>query len=103
MGYDNKVVEICRLTNGWEVEIYDPPEEEVKAEKKAAEKGDCCVPSTGIYKSPWRTMAFSTFEEMIGFLTKKGPTLKPRNFDDEYAKSFNATVKKLGVGSPEKK
>lgn len=103
MGYGSEVVRICRLSNGWELEIFDPAPEEVKAEQKAAAKGDCCVPSAGIYKDPWRTMAFSTFEDMIEFLEEKGPTLKPRNFDDEYAKSFAATIKSMSAADDEVK
>ena len=104
MGYDNEVAKLCRLTNGWEVEIYDPSPQEVKAEDKAAKKGEY-VSSIGVYRSPWRTMAFSSFEDAIEFLETKGKDLKPRNFDDEYAASFNATIASMAKkpDEPEKK
>lgn len=96
MGYDTEVAKICRLSNGWELEIYDPPPEEKKAEDKAAKKG-AYIPSEGIYKSPWRTLAFATFDELIEYLEEKGASLKPRNYDDEYAAEFAKTAKALAV------
>jgi hypothetical protein len=94
LGYDDKVAEICRLSNGWQVEVYDPPSEDKEEKKEAKDSKDapCCVPS---YKSPWRTLAFSTLDEVLAFLKSQEATLKPRNFDEEYAKSFKATVKSI--------
>lgn len=103
MGYGSEVVRICRLSNGWEVEIFDPSPADEKAAKKDAAKAEACCAPVSDYKDPWRTMAFSTFEDMIEFLEEKGPTLKPRNYDDEYAKSFNDTIKSMVAKETEKK
>lgn len=99
MSYDTEVVKICRLSNGWTVDVYDPSPAEEKAEKKMA-KGDMAMPMP--YKDPWRTMAFGTFEEVLAFLAGKGKDLKPRNFDEEYAKSFNETVSSINKPKKEK-
>lgn len=102
MGYDNEVIRVCRLTNGWEVELYDPSPAVAKAEKKAA-SGIPVTEASLVGSSPWRTVMFTTFDEVVEYLEEKGPNLKPRNFDEEYAKSFADTVKKMGSESSEKK
>lgn len=94
LGYDTKVVEICRLTNGWEVEIYNPPPPAVeKKQEQAAKDAPCCAPTP--YVSPWVTLAFSTLEEALTFIKGKEKDLKPRNFNSEYAASFASTVKSM--------
>lgn len=95
MGYDTEIAKLSRLSNGYEIEIYDPSPEEVKAEDKAAKKGDAPMATAGVYKNPWRTMAFGTFDEAIEFLEEHGKDLKPRNFDEDYAESFNKTVTEM--------
>lgn len=101
MGYESKVAELCRLSNGWEVEVYDPPASDAKA-KVESKSTDCCAPVCGDYKSPWRTLAFSTLDEALAFLKSVEAKLKPRNYDDEYAKSFQDAIAST-TKKPEKK
>lgn len=87
MSYDDEVCKICRLQNGWEVEIYDPTPKEGKAEKKAESKG-----YISSYHSGWRSFAFTTEKELIKFLGSRLSGLKPRNYDEDYQSAFDAGV-----------
>ena len=95
MSYDDQVARVCRLSNGWELEIYDPTPKQEKAAAKAEDKG---MPIS--YGSGWRSFAFTTDKELLAFLTQKLPMLKPSNHDEEYQAAFNAGIESA---SPKKK
>lgn len=81
--------------------MYDPP---TPAEEKEGEDDDKATPC-GCGPSDygqWRTLAFSTLDEALAFLKSQEDTLKPRNYDDEYAKSFQATVDKMNKKTEKK-
>ena len=88
MSYDDEVAKVCRVQNGWTVEIFDPSPAEEKADKKAQDKGMF----VGSYRSGWRSFAFTTEKELLAFLGKKLPSLNPRNFDEAYQAAFDAGV-----------
>ena len=98
MSYQDEVAKICRLANGWTVEVYEPPTAaEEKKEKSEAKDAPMCCESSG----EWHTLAFSTLDEVLSFIKSKEPDLKPRDYDEEYASSFSATIKSMT--KPEKK
>ena len=94
ISYNDEICKICRLQNGWEIEIYQPTPAEEKEEEDAEKKG---MPIS--YDDPWRGFAFSTIEEVIAFITKKLPELKPRNYDEDYEAAFNKEAEKLSKGN----
>lgn len=63
------VCRIEKLENGFTVEVCDPVQ-------MASNKN----PKT-MYKSPWKEYAFTTEKEVIAFITKVLPTLKPEVTD----------------------
>lgn len=73
MGDTSLRVEV--LTNGYEVEVRDPKIDEENQKSKSS------------YKDPWKSYAFTTPEEVVKFIEKALPTLKPES-DDEYGTSF---------------
>lgn len=85
MSYDTEIVKICRLVNGYEVEIYDPPKEQPKPKKDM----HTAMP----YSPPWKAYAFSTEQEVFKFLKDKMPSLRRKSADDEYADSFKEATK----------
>lgn len=89
MSYDDCVAKLSRLTNGWELSVYDSTEE--STESATEEAGEV---SSG-YEDPWRTMVFADFKSAIDYLEEVGGDLKPPNYDEEYAKSFDATIKAI--------
>ena len=83
MAYDNEIVKICRLVNGYEVEIYDPPKEQPKAKKDMHMS----------YSPPWKAFAFSTEQEVLKFLKERMGGLRRKSADEEYEESFKAATK----------
>ena len=73
------VARIERLTNGFEVEVCDP---ELLAQNRDAKKP---------YRNPWKSYAFTGEDEVIAFLKKVLPSLKPA--DDDMATSFSRALK----------
>lgn len=74
MSYDNEVVRICALQNGYEVECYEPKE----APKKVKANGEIVEPkakTTEPYMPSWKAYAFPTAGALVAFLTKKLPSL----------------------------
>ena len=79
MSYDDEIVKVCKLENGFEVEIYDPSP---KKDKKDV------MP----YQSGWRSFAFQSEKDVLKFLGEKLGGLKGRNHDEEYAAAFEAGI-----------
>lgn len=77
MSYDDQIVRICKLQNGFEVEIFDP--------KPKKDKKDY-VP----YDAGWRSFAFTSEKDVLKFLGEKLGSLKARNHDEEYTAAFEA-------------
>lgn len=82
MSYDDQIAKICRLENGFEVEVYDPP-----PPRKPSDK-----PSMEPYKDPWKSYAFGTAKEAMAFLQGRLEKLKSPN--SEYADGFKEASKK---------
>lgn len=80
MGED--CIRIERLTNGFEVEIKDPAIEK-ENNKPSSGKG----PS--VWKSPWKSYAFSTEAEVIDFIKKN---LSKTAVGDEYGSAFDVAA-----------
>lgn len=81
MNYNDQIAKICRLENGFEVEIYDPPPPR-KADSKYIEP----------YREPWKSYAFGTAKEAMAFLQGRLEKLKSPN--SEYADGFKEATKK---------
>lgn len=88
MGYDSQVAKICRLQNGFEVEIYEPSQK--KADPK---KSDSCCP-TGPYDDPWKAYAFTTLDEVMKFMKEKLPSLTRKKPGEEFDEAFDEAAKK---------
>lgn len=75
MAYDDAVMRIEKLENGFEVEVYEPA---------PAPKGKG-TPPMGM-PEPWKGYAFTSADDAIAFITEKLPTLKTRR--DEFSDGF---------------
>ena len=67
------VLRVEKLSNGYEVEILDP---DISAANRKPK-------SNTPYKEPWRCYAFTTEMEVIAFITKALPKLKPESDEEE--------------------
>lgn len=68
MAYDDCVVKIEKLANGFEVEIYEPTTS--PGGSSNAMRGAMGSPE------PWKGYAFTSVDEVINFLKSKLPTVK---------------------------
>ena len=82
MSYDDQIAKICRLENGFEVEVYDPPPPRKTSDKTSMEP----------YKDPWKSYAFGTAKEAMAFLQGRLEKLKSPN--SVYADGFKEASKK---------
>ena len=83
MSYSDQIARICRLENGFEVEVYDPP-----PPPKRDKNGMSVEP----YREPWKSYAFGTAKEAMAFLQGRLEKLKSPN--SEYADGFKEATKK---------
>lgn len=81
MSYDDEIAKICRLENGFEVEVYDPP-------PRKPLKDGYAEP----YRSPWKSYAFGTAKEAMAFLQGRLDKLKSPN--SEFSDGFKEATKK---------
>lgn len=65
------VLRVEKLTNGYEVEVYDP---DIAAANQKPKSN---------WKDPWKGYAFSTIAEVIAFITKALPMLKGSGDEEE--------------------
>jgi len=79
MSYDDCIVRIEKLSNGFEVEIRDAKQ----ADKNRSSKIDAP------YHDPWCCYAFKTTAEVCAFLDKNLDKAVP---PDEFGSSFDAAV-----------
>lgn len=94
MSYDTEVLKVCRLENGFEVEVYEPspPKKESKEEVKARMDG-CCGHVPSPYEEPWKSYAFETVETTLAFISTKLPLARRKGADDEYQDTFKEATK----------
>ena len=83
MSYDDQIARICRLENGFEVEIYDP------LKKTPKER-----PGTVPFQDPWKSYAFGTTKEVMKFLSERIDKLSRKSADVEYADAFKEATDK---------
>jgi len=77
-------VRIERLTNGYEVEIYDP---KIAAMNEKAK---------GMYKDPMKSYVFMDVKSVLAFLEKNLETAIPMK--DEYGTAFDTAMAEEGDG-----
>lgn len=82
MSYSDNIARICRLENGFEVEVYDPPPPRKPGSKEYMEP----------YREPWKSYAFGTAKEAMAFLQGRLEKLKSPN--SEYADGFKEATQK---------
>jgi hypothetical protein len=82
MGYGDCSLKIDVLQNGFNVEVRDPKIDAANNKPKSS------------WEDPWKTYAFSTVEEVEGFVSKHLKELKPPpDADAEFSSAFNAASK----------
>lgn len=87
MSYDNQILRVCRLENGFEVEVYEPPPPPKKSKK------DSTLCGCGPYEEPWKAYAFETAETAIAFMAAKMPSMTRKSGEEEYQETFKEATK----------
>jgi hypothetical protein len=87
VGYDNEIIKVCRLQNGYVVEIYKPTPKEAKK----LEKGSY-IP----YDSPWKEYALADEKEVVKFIGEQIGTLTRKPPGEEYDDAFGEATAKKG-------
>lgn len=83
MAHGSEIIRVCRLENGFEVEVYEP----APRKKDKTKKDSCCAPT--LYDDPWKAYAFETEEAALTFIAGKLPGLSRKTPDQEMEDAFN--------------
>lgn len=74
----DEIVKICKMMNGYEVEVCDPEQRKKNTSPKQP------------YSDPWKSYAFQSEAQVVKFLKKVLPSLSPE--EDDMATNFQRAI-----------